>query len=278
MIIWIASYPKSGNTLLRGILGTYFFSDTGQFDFKYVYRIGQFPTLDNFKNFVIDNSKDKYFFKSYNLVQKRINQEDKRIKFYKTHSAFFKKKDFSFSNEENTLGAIYIIRDPRNVVTSYSHHYSLDIDEATNQICNKDLILRGTEVHPATYISSWQLNYLSWTSLGKKVLFIKYEDLVNNKKKTLLKVFKFFETLGMSHKSFDIAKLNKVIKTTEFEKMKNLENQNQFREAVVDQKTKKVKPFFNLGPKNRWEYLLDKKNREKIENVFEKEMQDLGYL
>ena len=139
-------------------------------------------------------------------------------------------------------------------------------------------MLRGTEVHPATYISSWQLNYLSWTSLGKKVLFIKYEDLVNNKKKTLLKVFKFFETLGMRHKSFDIAKLNKVIKTTEFEKMKNLENQNQFREAVVDQKTKKKKPFFNLGPKNRWEYLLDKKNREKIENVFEKEMQDLGYL
>ena len=278
MIIWIASYPKSGNTLLRGILGTYFFSDTGQFDFKYIYRIGQFPTLDNFKNFEIDNSKDKYFFKSYNLVQKRINQEDKRIKFYKTHSAFFEKKEFSFSNNENTLGAIYIIRDPRNVVTSYSHHYSLDIDEATNQICNKDLMLKGTEIHPATYISSWQLNYLSWTSLGKKVLFIKYEDLINNKKKTLLKVFKFFETLGMGHKSFNIAKLNKVIKTTEFEKMKKLENQNQFREAVVDQKTKKKKPFFNLGPRNRWEYLLDKKNREKIENAFEKEMQDLGYL
>ena len=82
----------------------------------------------------------------------------------------------------------------------------------------------------------------------------------------------------MGHKSFNIAKLNKVIKTTEFEKMKKLENQNQFREAVVDQKTKKKKPFFNLGPRNRWEYLLDKKNREKIENAFEKEMQDLGYL
>ena len=82
----------------------------------------------------------------------------------------------------------------------------------------------------------------------------------------------------MRHKSFDIAKLNKVIKTTEFEKMKNLENQNQFREAVVDQKTKKKKPFFNLGPKNRWEYLLDKKHKEKIENVFEKEMKNLGYL
>ena len=49
MIFWIASYPKSGNTLLRSILGTYFFSDNGDFDFQYIYRIGQFPRLDFFE-------------------------------------------------------------------------------------------------------------------------------------------------------------------------------------------------------------------------------------
>ena len=278
MIIWIASYPKSGNTLLRGILGTYFFSEDGQFDFKYIYRIGQFPTLENFKKFDIDNSNDKFFFKSYNLVQKKINQEDNRIKFFKTHSAFFQKKDCAFSNPDNTLGAIYIVRDPRNVVTSYSHHYSVHIDEAAERICNKDLFLSASEAHPETFISSWRLNYLSWTSLGKSVLFIKYEDLINNKKKTVLKIFKFFETLGMRQKSFDIAKMNKVIKTTEFGKMKKLENKNEFREAVTDNITKKKKPFFNLGPKNNWQNLLDEKNRKKIEKAFEKEMLDLGYL
>ncbi len=278
MIIWIASYPKSGNTLLRGILGTYFFSEDGKFDFKYIYKIGQFPTLENFKKFGIDNSNDKYFFKSYNLAQKKINQENKKVKFFKTHSAFFQRKDSSFSSPENTLGAIYVVRDPRNVVTSYSHHYSIDIDDATDRICNKDLFLSSSEAHPETFISSWRLNYLSWTSLGKKVLLIKYEDLIKNKKKTLLKVFKFFETLGMSQKSFDIAKINKIIKTTEFDKMKKLENEIEFREAVTDEITKKKKAFFNLGPKNNWQYLLDERNRKKIEKAFEKEMLELGYL
>ena len=159
MIIWLASYPKSGNTLLRGILGTYFFSDDGNFDFKYIYRIGQFPVLEYFKNYNIDNSNDEFYFKNYNFVQQKINQQDKRIKFYKTHSAYFKNRESSFSNSENTLGSIYIVRDPRNVVTSYSHHYSVNIDEATNRICNEDLFLSATEIHPQTFISSWRSNY-----------------------------------------------------------------------------------------------------------------------
>ena len=278
MIIWLASYPKSGNTLLRGILGTYFFSDDGNFDFKYIYRIGQFPVLEYFKNYNIDNSNDKFYFKNYNFVQQKINQQDKRIKFYKTHSAYFKNREASFSNSENTLGSIYIVRDPRNVVTSYSHHYSVNIDEATNRICNEDLFLSATEIHPQTFISSWRSNYLSWKSLGDKVLILKYEDLVNNKKKSMLKIFKYFEFLGMNPKSFNIAKLNKAIKTTEFEKMKKLENENEFRESVMDQKTKKKKSFFRLGPKNNWREHLDKKNIEKIEKTFHKEMMELGYL
>ena len=278
MIIWLASYPKSGNTLLRGILGTYFFSDDGNFDFKYIYRIGQFPVFEYFKNYNIDNSNDEFYFKNYNFVQQKINEQDKRIKFYKTHSAYFKNRESSFSNSENTLGSIYIVRDPRNVVTSYSHHYSLDIDEATNRICNEDLFLSASEIHPSTFISSWRSNYLSWKSLGDKVLILKYEDLVNNKKKTMLKIFKYFEFLGMNSKSFNIAKLNKAIKTTEFEKMKKLENENEFRESVMDQKTKKKKSFFRLGPKNNWREHLDKKNIEKIEKTFHKEMMELGYL
>lgn len=278
MIIWIASYPKSGNTLLRGILGTYFFSSDGNFDFKYVYRIGQFPSLEHFKYLNINSLDEEAYQKNYNFAQQKINQNDKRIKFYKTHSAFFRNKESSFSNFENTLGAIYIVRDPRNVVTSYSHHYSTNLDEATNRICNDDLFLSASEIHPPTFISSWRSNYLSWKSLGDKILIIKYEDLINNKKKMMLKIFKYFEILGMNPKSFNIAKLNKTIKTTEFDNMKRLEIENEFRESVLDQTTKKKKPFFRLGSKNNWREHLDKKNRIKIEKNFRKEMLELGYL
>ena len=77
---------------------------------------------------------------------------------------------------------------------------------------------------------------------------------------------------------FDMIKLNKAIKSTEFDKMKNLEKKETFYEGAIDLKTGKRKVFFNLGPKNDWRRILDDKNREKIEKRFEKEMIELGYL
>ncbi len=75
-----------------------------------------------------------------------------------------------------------------------------------------------------------------------------------------------------------MVKLNKSIKATEFDKMKNLEKKEVFYEGVIDPKTGKRKAFFNLGPKNDWRKILDDKNRIKIEKNFEKEMIELGYI
>ena len=63
----------------------------------------------------------------------------------------------------------------------------------------------------------------------------------------------------------NMIKLNKVIKTTEFEQMKTKEQKETFTEAMIDEKTGKRKIFFNLGPKNDWRTNLDNKNKEKIE-------------
>ena len=75
-----------------------------------------------------------------------------------------------------------------------------------------------------------------------------------------------------------MVKLNKVIKSTEFYKMKTLEQKQTFIESSVDSDTGKRKTFFNLGPKNDWKKILDDKNRKKIETSFKKEMTELGYL
>ena len=281
MIIWLASYPKSGNTLLRSILGSYFFSQDGEFRFEYTYKIGQFPSLHYFKKAGVDIANNEEIFENYNAAQKLFNQENKSIKFFKTHSAYFERRNkiVSFSNPENTLGAIYIVRDPRNVVTSYAYHYSIDVKEAARRICNKDLFNVRTKLHPETFISSWSRNYFSWKSRKDiKVLLIKYEDLINNKKKILIDVFNFFQLLGMNKNSFNLKKLEKAIESTEFSKMKQLEKKTQFDESIIDPNTKQKKPFFNLGPKNDWRESLNNELRKKIETEFEKEMLELGYL
>ena len=75
-----------------------------------------------------------------------------------------------------------------------------------------------------------------------------------------------------------MVKLNKSIKATEFDKMKNLEKKEVFYEGVIDPKTGKRKAFFNLGPKNDWKKILRDENKEKIEKAFKEEMLELGYL
>ena len=279
MIIWLASYPKSGNTLLRSILVSYFYSNDGVLKFEDLIKINQFPLSEQFMSLGIDIENDREVFKNFINVQKSINHEKGKIKFFKTHSSLCKVYDSNFTDLHNTLAAIYIVRDPRNVVTSLAHHNNLSIDEATETMIDQNRFMEKTTKNLKVFLGSWSFNYSSWKNLNnqKKYLLVKYEDLITKKKTVLLRIFKFLNSLGMKFE-IDMVKLNKAIKSTEFENMKKKEKNEIFYEAPLDIINNKRKIFFNLGPKNDWRKLLDEKNRDKIENSFKREMIELGYL
>ena len=277
MIIWLASYPKSGNTLLRSILASYLFSNDGNLKLDYIYKIRQFPSIDDFQKLNIDLSNEKEVFQNFIEAQKIINK-DKKIKFIKTHSSLARINDCNFTDFNNSLGAIYVVRDPRNVVTSFAHHYNLSTGQAVSVMIDPKRWLVKTDLVYKTFMSSWSINYNSWKQMKNKVLFVKYEDLLNRKKTTLIKIFKFLDELGFKNLKLDMAKLNKVIESSDFSTMQKLEKNEDFKEGVIDQETGKRKTFFRLGPKNDWKQILDNKYKEKIEIVFKKEMTELGYL
>ena len=277
MIIWLASYPKSGNTLLRSILASYLFSNDGNLKLDYIYKIRQFPSIDDFQKLNIDLSNEKEVFQNFIEAQKIINK-DKKIKFIKTHSSLARINDCNFTDFNNSLGAIYVVRDPRNVVTSFAHHYNLSTGQAVSVMIDPKRWLVKTDLVYKTFMSSWSINYNSWKQMKNKVLFVKYEDLLNRKKTTLIKIFKFLDELGFKNLNLDMAKLNKVIESSDFSTMQKLEKNEDFKEGVIDQETGKRKTFFRLGPKNDWKQILDNKYKEKIEIVFKKEMTELGYL
>mgnify|MGYP001579287413 FL=1 len=279
MIIWLASYPKSGNTLLRSILSSYFYTKDGEFSFKNLDNISQFPLTSQFMSLGVNIDNDEEVFKNFINVQNFLNQEKGKVKFYKTHSALSKMHGSNFTDLKNTLGVIYIVRDPRNLVTSLAHHSDLSIEEAANTMIDNSKYLVKSVKNCKVFLGSWNSNYNSWKNLQikKKYLLIKYEDLINRKKTTMLKIFKFLERLGMKYQ-FDIVKLNKAIKSTDFKKVKNLEQKETFYEGVLDTKTGKRKTFFNLGPSNDWRKLLDEKIKIKLEKAFAKEMIELEYL
>ena len=136
MLIWLASYPKSGNTLMRAMLASYFFSQDGKFNFELLPNIKQFPSNQFLKNLNIDTNNDDEVLKNYINAQSKFNKK-KAIQFVKTHCGFNKVNGYNFTNFDITLGAIYIIRDPRNLVESFSRHYSFSIDQSV------DFLIKG---------------------------------------------------------------------------------------------------------------------------------------
>ena len=284
MFIWLSSYPKSGNTLVRSMLSAYFFSKDGKYDFEQIRNIKQFPKTYLFEKIGIDITNEKEIIKNYINVQKKLIKKNS-VQFLKTHSYLFNIENNKFTDLDHSLGVIYIVRDPRNVVTSWANHSNYTIDEATYGLIygNKipgDLYETKKKIKSFVYVGNWSGNYNSWKSFTyqDRYLLIKYEDLVNDRGSTFKKILKFVSKLQNKKFIIDETKFKNVIKTTDFEKMKNLEKQKGFFEAKTNLKTGEKIPFFNLGPKNDWKELLENNVIKKIETAFKKEMIELGYL
>ena len=272
MIIWIASYPKSGNTLLRSMLSAYMFDSDGVFNFSLLRNIKQFPNLSYFEKLGINMNDQNDIIKNSIRAQETFNNRDS-VGFVKTHNLLFNhKKKYPFTNLDNSLGAIYIVRDPRNVVLSYARHLDISIKETIKFVTKG----KGNSIF---LMGNWSENYLSWKSFREndKYLLVKYEDLISNREETFLKILKFIFRLRNINLSLDQNKLNNVLKTTTFDYLKNLEDKEDFRERVKDKQGKKI-PFFDKGAKRDWSKSLDKNMSEQIEKAFKEEMIDLGYL
>ena len=280
MFIWLASYPKSGNTLLRSMLAAYFFSKDGIYNFSLIRNIRQFPNTHLFKNLGIDVNNQKEVVKNYINVQKSFNKKNS-VQFLKTHSYLFNIENHAFTDLNNSLGVIYLVRDPRNVVTSWARFANVSIENATNTLINvKHFGGDEKTQEPIVHMGTWDGNFQSWKSFKyqERYLLIKYEDLIADREKYFLESLKFIYKLNNTDFILDKSKFNNVLDTTSFEKLQRLENEEGFFEAKKDKKTGKKIPFFNLGPKNDWKKLLDQKIREKIEKAFRKEMTELNYL
>jgi hypothetical protein len=278
MFIWLASYPKSGNTLVRAMLASYFFSSNGNFNFDLLINIRQFPANHFFKKFGININDDNEILKNYIEVQSRINNKSS-VQFLKTHSSFNKFNDYSFTSLDVTLGAIYIIRDPRTLIESFSRHYQCSIEQSLDYILN-GLLLKRNEVHPMTIVGSWLENYKSWKSFNfdNRYMLVKYEDLINKKEETFVKILKFIQRLSKSNIPINLKKIENTLVSTEFENMQKLEKKFGFKESPIDVKTGERIVFFEVGPKNNYKKVVDSKIINKIETSFFKELKELGYL
>ena len=280
MIIWLASYPKSGNTWMRSIISALLYSVDGEFNFNLLRKIDQFPEKKYLKYFIKDFSDFNGIKKNWIVAQDRINLDGK-IKLLKTHQGKYTIEGDSFTNNDNTLATIYIVRDPRNLVQSISNHYAKSLEDSCEFLIEPKIIGNGKNYENKqgglfTLLGRWNEHYRSWTTNKNNLLIIKYEDLIKNPRAQLEKTIDFlkkyltFET--------DENKINKILETTTFDNLKKLEKEGQFNENATNKKDGGKENFFHLGPKNLWQKNLNEKIISRIEKNFLNEMKELGYL
>ena len=280
MIIWLASYPKSGNTWVRSMVSSLLYSNDGNFNFELMLKVSQFPEKKYFKDFVNDFGNFNEIKESWILAQDKINL-DNQIKILKTHQGKYTVDRNSFTNDQNTLATIYIVRDPRTLITSISNHYTLSIDRAcdfltTPQIIGNTKRWEDKETGMQCLLGKWGDHYRSWTRNKNNLLLIKYEDLIQNPENEFKKIIYFLQKY-LDIKTDDI-KNKKILETTSFENLKKMEQKGLFKENVLNKKDDSKVNFFHLGPANNWKNNINENAKNKIEKNFYDEMRELKYL
>ena len=283
MIFWITSYPKSGNTWLRILLSSYYYTKDGFYDESVLKNIDQFPQKKFFNEFNYDPRIVTDTIKFWIKAQEKINQ-DKKLRFFKTHNAFGALNNFDFTNKDNSIGCIYVVRDPRNVITSLKNFYEMNDDQAFKWITNKNQYIYDVNKFEKDgysdfqFISSWDTNFESW-KIQKKIpiKIIRYEDLLNQTYKVLTEVINFINQTTISKEKINKNKIKNAIGSTSFSKLKNKEKNEGFSEAPKSKGGDKKIPFFNLGPKNNWKIILNDDLKDKLNNIFKKKLEELSY-
>lgn len=265
-IVWLASFPKSGNTWMRLFLQSYYtgmppdinkaclFSHSDQAN--RIYQSVMHSPLSE------ATEPEIVFFRGAALA--KVVQENQPSTFFlKTHHCNMMLEGQYLIPPLLTNCAIYLIRDPRDVALSYARHLSKPVDYVIDLMnTNTHVLLRDYNIKD--FISTWSNHVLSWEQSKFKVILLRYEDLVNTPIETFTEVV---NALGLEVVEED---LQNAVKWTTFHELRSKEDAHGFNEA-------KGGKFFGFGKVGRWKTELTAEQADKIVEHHGETMQRYGY-
>ncbi|EDM69423.1 sulfotransferase [Roseobacter sp. AzwK-3b] len=245
-IIWLASYPKSGNTWMRSLLAHYFMPKGTAPDIN---NLRQFTTGDSRADFFAAASGGEYQAQSIeDWVQVRrkalrlIAGSKPNHHFVKTHSAPIEFMGQQLIPNEVTAAAIYILRNPFDVALSYARHASSDVDTAIERMGARENIM-GSPHHIYDVLGRWDEHIATWVNAsGLAVHLVRYEDLLTKPGPTMRQLLEGFLKVKV-----DAPKLAYAIKSTSFEAMRRQEEKLGFAERPAG-----MAQFFAKGQAGAW--------------------------
>jgi hypothetical protein len=264
-IIWLASYPKSGNTWFRAFLTALL--GEGDLNINEMKTDGIFSSRAIFDNCTDMDSTELYDKEVKNLLpevfkhQAELYTKDKL--FIKIHDAYtLNSNGTPIVPDEPTLCALYFIRNPLDVVGSFANHNGSTLDEAITLMNNPRGTLakqpknKNVNTQFAQLMLSWSGHASSWTAgLPFPVMVIRYEDMLADPFNTFSRAVKFMKIdVSASH-------VEKAIAETKFEKLQKLESETGFME-----KNKRSEKFFRKGVAGNW---VNELSPEQIKSIID---------
>jgi aryl sulfotransferase len=275
-LVWLASYPKSGNTWVRLFLAAYTHPEREEVDINDVdvsLHAGNRDLFDRVIGLEASDLTPAEIERFRPDVYRQLAMEAEEPLFIKVHDRWRRTPDGgSLFPPETTAATIYIARDPRAVAPSYANHYGISIDEAIAQMATPDSAiakpldsLRSQLPQP---MGSWGQHVASWLDQTElPVHLARYEDLHAEPEA------QFAEILRRSGLPVAADRLAVALAQTRFERLQAQEAAAGFKERLSA-----APRFFRQGRPDRWREELTTAQVARIETDHGPVMARLGYL
>jgi hypothetical protein len=271
-ILWLASYPRSGNTWLRAFLHNLLRDPAEPYDIN---RLQDFTLVDSQARWYrpLDprpcNELTKEEVAALRpLVHAAMTRAFPDTVFVKTHNALVEDRGTPMISLAHTAGAIYIVRDPLDIAVSYSFHYGVpfvDAVAALNRPGNQSVANQAEFVYERH--GSWSENVGSWTALsGPALHVVRYEDLAQTPQATFGGIARF---LGLPASGERIAR---AVAHSAFAVLQQQEAARGFRERSV-----KSPQFFRSGEVGQGRRLLPAILVDSLVAQHQEQMTRFGY-
>ena len=271
-ILWLASYPKSGNTWLRAFLANFLTGAKTPFPIN---QLSEFTASDiraGYFEEVARRPLNELDDATLHQLRPRVHRYLANLRpdttLVKTHNALIAYDDVSTITPEVTAGAIYILRNPLDVAISCAHHMAVSIDDAVNALCNPENYTVTANRSVFQILGTWQDHAFSWVRApGLTIRVVRYEDLLDDPTTHFRAVTSF---LGLDPSRPELAR---AIKFASFGELKSQESSGGFRERS------EVNPsFFREGKHDSWREVLTEDQVKRMVDVNRLAMERFGYL
>ncbi len=275
-IIWLASYPKSGNTWLRVFLANYQSKHERPVDLNAL-GVGQIASnrslFDEALGIESSDLTADEIERARPSVYRRVAAEASETVLLKTHDAYtITSAGEPWVPSDATRGAIYIVRNPLDVAVSFAHHIRKPIGAAIERMAEPDAALAKETEHLNTQVRqkllTWSGHVISWLEQKEfPVHLIRYEDMLASPVESFGAAVRF---IGWE---YDTARIEQAVRFSAFENLQRQESEAGFKEKPLG-----MVAFFRKGKAGSWREELNKNQIEKIMHDHGAVMRRLGYL